>query len=87
MGKKETIITIASIKDGLNAIFPSAIKKLDLEEDEEKNYFFFELQFIDDVNELITPDGIFIGSIDFNERFIEGVIDGVAFLEFVKENK
>jgi len=80
-------ITVAEIEKGLKSIFPSAIKRLDLEEDEEKNYFFFEVEFVDEVNDVTTPDGIFIGHLDFKERYIEGVIDGVAFLEFVKEQK
>jgi hypothetical protein len=84
---KERSITAAEIEKGLQTLFPSAIKRVDIEEDEEKNYFFFEIEFVEQVDNLTTPDGIFIGHLDFKERYVEGVIDGVAFLEFVDENK
>jgi len=76
-----------SVEEGLNAIFPKAIKSLEVEEDEEPGTFVFELEFVGDVNDLLIPDGIFIAYVDFKERFLEGFIDGASFLEFVEENK
>lgn len=79
-------ISIAEIEKGFNSIFPDAIKTLEIEEDEEPDTFVFEMEFVDDVNDLLIPDGIFIAYIDFKEKFVEGFIDGVSFTEFVKEN-
>ena len=79
-------ITIDEIKTGFNSLFVDGVKKLSVEEDEEQNTFTFELEFVEDVEDLMIPDGIFISFIDFGEKTIDGFVDGVSFLEFVKEN-
>jgi hypothetical protein len=87
MEKNKMKITIDSVRDGFNTIFPKAVKSLEIEEDEEEGTFVFELEFVGEVNDLLIPDGIFIAYIDFEGKFVEGFIDGASFLEFVQENK
>lgn len=80
-------IKISEIEDGLEMLFPKAIKSLDIEEEEDPDTFLFKLEFVGGVEDLIIPDGVFIGYIDFKEKYVDGFIDGISFLEFVKENK
>jgi hypothetical protein len=85
MAQNTSDILAAEIIMALNKIFPKSIKNVDVEEDEEKNTFVFELEFTDAVEDLLIPDGIFVSFIDFKGKFVEGFIDGESFIEFVKE--
>jgi hypothetical protein len=85
MAQNNSVILASDIIMALNKIFPKSIKNVDVEEDEEKNTFVFELEFIEEVQDLLIPDGIFISFIDFKGRFVEGFIDGESFIDFVKE--